>query len=120
MPEIKGFNEIDKDSPLGKWYHNNVPTPQLERLYEHFKTKRYYLDKSGFMFRNPIKNNCKEKVTCSDVVFTRPTDLHYHEDVTQHFVALSGAADFFIVDYSTGIRNLEKHWILSDVDDNFD
>lgn len=91
MPIVKTV--IDK--PYRKWYKRNVDPDEMGNLVEYFQKKGYILDSSGFMLRSeyPKKINPKTNQTTLDIIFTRPTDLHYHRDVSEFVTVLSGKAE---------------------------
>jgi hypothetical protein len=87
-----------ENGPIKEWYIKNS---QVERLYKFAKIVEpygYTLDpKSGLLFAHPFSDDIIRTLgyTVLQIIFPRPTDLHYHPDVAEAISTLSGKGKLF-------------------------
>jgi len=96
------INVIDRiePGPVQEWYRNNSDTNSLNRIVSDAEVDGYSLNpKSGLLFRKVYSDQTIERLgyTILDIVFPRPVDLHFHEDVDEALNVLNGEGYFWRV-----------------------
>lgn len=94
-PAVQAVEYQIKNETLRKWFNKNDERYwNFIRIYREFIDKDYIFDpSSGFFFRQTFPKKTHQEAlghTSLDIVFTRQSDLHYHEDVDEIFKVLSG------------------------------
>lgn len=87
-----------QDPQIKEWYRKNVDHTLLHNLVTEYNKKGYTLDKkSGLMFRQPFSADVIESLghTVVDIVFPRPVDHHYHEDVGEALSVTEGSGALY-------------------------
>lgn len=102
---------VDKieNAHIREWFRKNVQTRVLENIVNQFTKQGYELDpQTGLMFRDLFPEKILQELgsTVVDIVFTRPTDVHYHEDVNEAVYVLSGKGIFYMKGGSPATRRL--------------
>jgi len=69
-----------------EWYSSHVNSSFLKNMIDHAENDGYNLDtESGLLTREPFSKETTNVLgyTALDIIFLRPTDLHYHKDVDE-------------------------------------
>ena len=91
------LDRIDNKEVL-EWYQSNVAYNFLNELVNNAEQKGYSLDpNSGLLFRKPFSDETIKKlgVTVLDIIFPRPTDFHYHEDISEAISVTDGKGSLY-------------------------
>lgn len=91
---------IDKieDLAIKEWYYKNLGYTLFNAFLEKAKEKDYVMDKKSGLFVKPaFSPENQERLGHSSVyiIFPRPVDLHYHEDVDEAFHVIEGTGYFY-------------------------
>lgn len=79
------------------WYNKHIDSASFFSIVNNAKQRGYNLDpNSGLFFRFPYSEETINKIgrTIIDIIFPRPTDFHYHEDVDEALYVVSGEGAF--------------------------
>jgi len=85
-------------TPYNQWYlADPVRISNLYNNFLHFKNKDYSLDFNGFLIKNPYSIDVMRELknTALNIVFTRPSDIHYHTDVGEAIYVESGKGELY-------------------------
>jgi len=90
---------IDKidNTDVRAWYQENISS-LFDVFLENAKEKGYVMDrKSGLFIKPGFSSEIQERLghTSIYIIFPRPTDLHYHEDVDEAIHVIDGTGMFY-------------------------
>ncbi len=84
-----------------RWYDEHSLIPTVNNMAKDLKSRGYVANpKSGLFTREMFSNSFLQKMgqTIIDVGFLRPSDVHFHEDVTE-FVKVIGGRGYVFSEY---------------------
>lgn len=102
--------------PIRTWYEEHDQGEQLERLKMGTSltdSGHYFDNKTGFFFRPHKVAQEDLGQTCLDIIFPRPTDIHYHKGVVEMVRVLSGSGKVYTFDSYKDHK--PKYWMSSNM-----
>ncbi|MEK6917609.1 MAG: hypothetical protein AABW51_01555 [Nanoarchaeota archaeon] len=94
------FDKIRGNKHLARWYDEHASIRKINKMATELESKGYVADsKSGLFLRKQFSDENIQKIgrTIIDVGFLRPSDLHFHDDVTEFVKIIWGGGCYFSI-----------------------